>query len=189
MTTRIVLRTPSLLLIGLTLGLCLVSIGNAKEEESKNVTVISTTSSADGGTEISRQLLSECIISLPRADALAADIQQKTEYLLNINGEVGKNGHTKVYSATVSVNYLLFQKELLVVGTRSVTSKEPIVKEIEKRLPKKQVFQSEAVDGDIYAGKSLKSYYFTSPESAIADSRRRAAVWIEQQRTLQCTDK
>jgi hypothetical protein len=157
--------------------------------EKKTVTLINATGSADGSSEISREAVKECIVALPPADALEPEVTSDSRYLKEINGEAGKNDWVKTYSAKLIINYQVYKKDLLIVATRSVEGKEPTLREVEKRLPASKEFASNPADGDTYAGRSNRQYYYTKAEAAAKDVKDRAAVWLKQQKPLLCGDQ
>ena len=157
--------------------------------EKKTVTLINATGTADGSSEISREAVKECIVALPAADALEPEVTSDSRYLKEINGEAGKNDWMKVYTAKLAINYQVYKKDLLIVATKSVEGKEPTLREVEKRLPASKEFLSNPSDGDTYAGRSNRQYYYTKPEAAAKDVKERASVWLKQQKPLLCGDQ
>lgn len=157
--------------------------------ERKTVTLINATGTADGSSEISREAVKECIVALPSADALEPEVASDSRYLKEINGEAGKNEWVKTYTAKLVINYQVYKKDLLIVATKSVEGKEPTLREVEKRLPAAKEFLSNPADGDTYAGRSNRQYYYTKPEAAAKDVKDRAAVWLKQQKPLVCGDQ
>jgi hypothetical protein len=156
--------------------------------EKKTVTLINATGTADGSSEISREAVKECIVALPSADALEPEVTSDSRFLKEINGEAGKNDWVKTYTAKLTINYQMYKKDLLIVATKSVEGKEPTLREVEKRLPASKEFASNPADGDTYAGRSNRQYYYTKPEAAAKDVKDRAAVWLKQQKPLLCAD-
>ena len=178
---------------GLTLAVCAVvfaadGVKGKEGWEKKHVTVISAQGNADGSSEISREALKECIITLPSAESLEPEIISDSRFLKEINGEANKNEWAKVYTAKITINYQVFKKDLLIVTTKSVEGKEPTLKELEKRLPHSKEFVSNPADGNTYAGRSNRQYYFTKLEDAVGDVKSRAKVWLKQQSPLLCSD-
>lgn len=161
--------------------------GESKTER-KTVTFINAEGKADGSTEISREAVKECIVSLPSTESLEPEVNSDSRFLKEIDGDPAKSGWTKVYTAKVSINYILYKKDMLIVATRSVEGKEPTLREIDKRLPQSREFISNPAEGDVFAGRSNRQYYYTQPEGAIKDAKARAAVWLKQQAPLLCGD-
>ena len=160
-----------------------------RKTENKNVTVIEGQSSADGSSEVHREIIEDCIRSLPRADRLQPQITSQPVYLQEINGEAGHNGWVKSYTARLDVNYLSSEKEMIVITTRSVQAQPPVIKNVSKILQHTETFTSDPSEGGTFAGRSNRQYYFTTREDAIKDVQARAAVWIEQQKAVLCTAK
>ncbi len=156
--------------------------------ERKTVTLINAEGKVDGGSEISRESVRECIVSLPAADALEPEVVSDSRFLREINGDPAKNAWTKVYTAKITVNYMVYKKDMLIVTTKSVEGRDPTLKEIEKRLPQTREFASNPAEGDTYAGRSNRQHYFTTAEGAAKDARSRAQVWLKQQAALLCGD-
>lgn len=157
--------------------------------EKKTVTLINATGTADGSSEISREAVKECIVTLPSAEALEPEVVSDARYLKEINGDPNKNDWVKTYSAKLVINYQVYKKDLLIVATKSVEGKDPTLREVEKRLPESKEFASNPSDGDTFAGRSNRQYYYTRPEAAAKDVKDRAAVWLKQQRPLLCADQ
>lgn len=159
----------------------------AEKTENKNITVLTTQSTADGETQVWKEVLEECVAELPPASALEPEVTSQTLFLKEINGQEGRNDHTRVYSAKLAVNYMLYQKVLIVVSSRTVQAQEPILKEVERRVRQSKTFESNASDGDLYAGRSNRKYYFSTPQAAAKDVLERAKVWLKQQTGASCS--
>jgi len=153
----------------------------------KKVTVVNAHTTADGSSKITERPLEECIVSLPAAKDLIPDVKAGSEYLKEINGETGKDGHTKVYSATVSVSYKVRQKFLLIITTSSIEGQEPVMQEQTREMMMTKTFASDAGDGDIFAGRSNRKYYYSTPEAAGNNAKKRAEAWLQQQRETLCS--
>ena len=173
---------------GLAIACSLAMAEDTAKTERKNVTVITAHGNADGSSEISREAVKECILSLPAAEALEPEVISDSRYLKELNGEPDKNGWTKIYTAKITINYQVFKKDLLIVTTKSVEGKEPVMREVEKRLPHSKEFVSNPADGDTFAGRSNRQYYFTKQDQAALDVKNRAKVWLKQQAPLLCAD-
>ena len=184
------------ILTSITLGFVMVSGSALKaisaeskdKVEHKTVTFISAEGKADGSSEISREAVKECIISLPKTEALDPEVVSDSRFLKEIGGDQSKNEWTKIYTAKITINYLVYRKDLLIVATKTVEGKEPTMRELEKRLPQSKEFVSNPAEGDTYAGRSNRQYYFTKPDDAVKDVRTRALVWLKQQAPLVCID-
>ena len=162
---------------------------SSEKVEKKNITVITGESSADGSSEVRREMEKDCILSLPNPDQLEPQVTSEAVYLRGINGEPGHDAWAKVYTARLDIDYLNYQKELLIVTTRSVQGQEPVIKEVEKKLKHTESFVSNPAEGDTFAGRSNRQYYFTEAKDAIKDVKKRAKIWIEQQTAVVCTEK
>ncbi|MDO5576323.1 MAG: hypothetical protein Q4F84_04535 [Fibrobacter sp.] len=160
--------------------------GNTVKEE-KDITIIHGQSVADGKSEVSERILEECIVSLPKADQLEPQIHASSVFLKEINGDPAYNDFVKTYSASLEINYMLYQKVLIVVTTSSIKGQEPVMKVMEKSLKQSKKFVSSSSDGDIYAGRSKRQYYFSTPEGAANDVKQRAEAWLKQQSAVVCT--
>ena len=156
--------------------------------ERKTVTLVHADGKGNGTAEISREAVRECIVSLPQADALEPEVLSDSRFLREINGEVSRNAWTKIYTARLAINYMVYKKDMLIVATRSVEGTEPILKEVDKRLPESREFVSNPAEGDTFAGRSNRQYYFTKPEDAVKDVKLRAQAWLKQQSPLLCGD-
>jgi len=156
-------------------------------DDTKNVTIIQGTSTADGKSQVSEKLLEECIVSLPSPETLDPIITSESQFLKEIDGDPGKNDFVKTYTATLEINYKIKQKVLIVVTTSSVQGQEPVMKVLDKELTQSKKFTSNSSDGDLYAGRSHRQYYFSTPEGAKKDVQSRAAAWIKQQATIVCS--
>ncbi len=174
--------------LALGCGLALAAEAAKDKTERKNITVITAQGTADGSSEISHESVKECIVTLPTLEALEPDVVADSRYLKEVNGDAAKNEWTKIYTAKITINYQVYKKDLLIVATKSVEGKEPTIRDVEKRLPKTVEFESNPANGDTFAGRSNRQYYFTKPEGAIADAKSRAKVWLKQQAPLVCTD-
>lgn len=152
----------------------------------KNITVIQGQSNADGKSDVSERILEECIVSLPKAGELDPIIGSNTLFLKEINGDPAKNAHTMTYTASLDINYMLYQKTLVIVTTNSVQGQEPVMKVMEKNLKQVKRFTSNSSNGDLFAGRSHRQYFFSSPEAAKSDVIKQASSWIKQQSAVQC---
>jgi hypothetical protein len=181
---------PFAVISGVALAIAAANAADAAKEktERKNITVITAQGNADGSTEISREAVKECIVTLPTADALEPDVISDSRFLKEVNGEANKNEWTKIYTAKLTINYQVYKKDLLIVATKSVEGKEPTLRDVEKRLPQSHEFESNPANGDTYAGRSNRQYYYTKPEAAVADVKSRARIWLKQQGPLLCAD-
>jgi hypothetical protein len=138
---------------------------------------------------VRKELLEECIVSLPQPVDLDADVSSSSFFLKGINGDNSNNAFVKTYTAVIEINYMLHQKELIIVTTSSVQGQEPVMKVFERNIRRKKSFESNSTNGDIYAGRSNRQHYFSTAEGAIKDAKKRALVWLRQQAAVVCPDK
>jgi hypothetical protein len=158
----------------------------ATRTENKNVTVVAATATADGSSEIVREKVEDCILSLPDPQKLEAQISSQSLFVQGVNGAAGRNEWIKAYTARLDITYMTREKDLIIVTTRSVQGQPPVFRDVEKTLRHTQTFLSNPAEGDLYAGRSNRQYYFTSAESASRDVKERARVWISQQAPAVC---
>jgi len=176
----------------IVLILCCVAAGFSQDNtkastENKNITIIHSSSTADGKSDVSERILEECITSLPKGGDLDPVVNSGTQFLKEINGDPSKNDHVKIYSASLDINYMLYQKVLVIVATSSVQGQEPVMKVMEKNLKQTKHFESSSANGDLFAGRSHREYYFSSPDAAKSDVIKQANAWIRQQASVMCS--
>jgi hypothetical protein len=155
----------------------------------KNVTIITGQSSADGASEVREELLEECIVSLPATADLQADVVTQSQYLKEINGDPAKNEFVKTYTATIEINYMVRQKALIIVTSKTVQAQAPVMRDVDKSIRHSVKFESNPANGDLSAGHSNRQYYFSTAEGAIADAKKRAVTWLAQQSAVLCSRK
>ena len=183
------IMSAACLSILLAAGLYVNADAGGNRTENKNITLISAQSTADGKSEVWRELLEECVVSLPKVSDLEAEVTAQPRFLKEINGETGRNQHTQTYSAAIEINYMIHQKELIIITTSSVQGQEPITKVVERNIRRNKRFDSDPGSGDIYANRSQRQYFFSSAEKAVEDVKQRAAIWLKQQNAVVCADK
>jgi hypothetical protein len=154
--------------------------------QNKNITVVSASASSDGSSEITREKVQDCIISLPDPDKIEAQVSSASVFVHGVGGVAGRNEWVKSYSARLDVTYLTREKDLIIVTTRSIQGQPPVFREVEKLLRHTETFLSNSTEGDTYGGRSNRQYYFTTREAAINDVKSRARVWISQQVPAVC---
>jgi len=154
--------------------------------ENKNVTLVSAQSSVDGKSDINEKLLEECIVSLPALSDLEAEVTSSAAYVKEINGDPNKNDFVKSYSAFIEINYMVHQQTLIIVTTSSIQGQEPVMKVFEKSIKQTKRFESNPTEGENFAGRSNRAYYFPTADAAIADVKKRAAIWLKQQAAVVC---
>jgi hypothetical protein len=135
---------------------------------------------------VRKELVEECIVSLPAAGELVATTKAQTRYLKDIDGKEGDDRYVKTYAASVTINYLVRQKELIIITTSSIAGQEPVIKEVERMVRKSETIVSDPEEGDLFAGNSPRRYYFSSPEKAEQDARERAGAWLKQHKHVVC---
>jgi hypothetical protein len=157
--------------------------------ENKNVTLVSASANVDGKSDINEKLLEECIVSLPSVDELEAEVTSSVGSVKEINGDPGRNDFVKMYSAIIEINYMLHQQSIIIVTTASVQGQEPVMKVVDKTLRQSKTFESNPTEGDNFAGRSDRRYYFPTADAAIKDVKRRAAIWLKQQSAVLCSSQ
>lgn len=162
------------------------TVAAEKNTENKNVTIIHGASVADGKSEVTEKLLEECVVALPSPQDLEPVVTSQSQFLKEVNGDPAKNEFVKFYNATLEINYLVHQKVVIVVTTSSVQGQEPVMKVMDKTLQQSKTFESSATDGDLFAGRSRRQYYFSTAEGAQNDVKHRAEAWLKQQSAVLC---
>lgn len=159
----------------------------ADETERKITTFVAAGSLADGRSQIEKDVIEECIVSLPDEGELEPIVDVKSKYMKSINGDPEANGSVRTYNATVTVPFLVQQKQLVIVTTSSVEKSEPVIEEVSGRFERAKTFSSNPENGDQYAGRGLvNKYYFSSEAKAVDDAMRRAKAWLKQKRSVMC---
>lgn len=185
------MKTPGMSAV-VTLLLLFVASSNpsrADETQRRITTVVAGGTLADGQSQISKEVIEECIVSLPNASDLEPIVDVQSKYMTSIGGDDTKNGSVRTYHATVTIPYLIKQKQLVIVTTSSVEKSEPVVQEVSGRFDRSIEFSSNPQNGDRFAGRELvHEYYFSSEQKAIDDAMRRAKAWLKQKRTVLCKD-
>jgi hypothetical protein len=152
----------------------------------KNITIIQGQSTADGTSQLSERLLEECIAAVPDVGTLEPVVSSQSQFLKEVNGDGARNEFVKTYTASLDISYMIRQKVLVVVTTNSVQGQEPVMKVMDKSLQQSKHFESNSPDGDLFAGRSHREYYFSTSEGAKKDVVNRAAAWIKQQSAIIC---
>jgi len=161
---------------------------SAFAQKSGKLVVVQGASDVDGKSNVTEKLLEECIVALPSMKELEADVTASTEYLKEINGEAGKNDHVKVYTASVRVSYKVRQKLLIIITQNSLEGTAPVTRTEERIIMKEAPpFTSDPGEGNIFAGRSNRRYYYTSPEAAGDNAKKRAQIWVSQQQNVLCS--
>jgi hypothetical protein len=152
----------------------------------KNVTVISAQTSADGASQVSKELLDECIVSLPKAADIEPFVDAKVLYVRDVNGKKDSNKYVNTFVAHVEIHYLMRQREMIIITSNSVPSQSPVIKEVTRMVPRCDTVYSAAQEGDVFAGTTPRTYYFTKQEDAAKSAQSRAATWIKQHEPILC---
>ncbi len=162
--------------------------GALAQSKSGKMVILQGGADVDGKSTVTEKLLEECIVALPSLKELEADVVARTEYLKEINGEAGKNDHVKIYTASVRVSYKVRQKILIIITQNSLDSSTPVTRS-EERLVMKETppFESDPGEGNMFAGRSNRKYYYSSPEAAADNAKKRAQIWVSQQQNVLCS--
>ena len=164
------------------------SFAQTTTNKSSKVVVLQGSSSVDGNSTVTEKLLEECIVALPSLKELEADVTARTEILKEINGEAGKNDQVKVYSASVRISYKVRQKILIIITQNSLDAKDPVTRTEERVIMKETApFESDPGEGNIFAGRSNRKYYYTTPDAASDNAKKRAQIWLSQQQNVLCS--
>jgi len=160
----------------------------AEQPKSGKLVVLQGGADVDGKSNVTEKLLEECIIALPSMKELEPDVKASTEYLKEINGEAGKNDHVKVYSASVRISYKVRQKLLIIITQNTVDASTPVTRTEERVvMMQTQAFESDPGEGNLFAGRSNRKYYYTTPEAAADNAKKRAQIWVTQQQNVLCS--
>jgi hypothetical protein len=160
----------------------------AEQNKSGKLVVVQGSSGADGKSNVTEKLLEECIVALPSLKELEADVTARTEILKAINGEEGKNDQMKVYTATVRVSYKVRQKILIIITQNSLDASTPVTRTEERIVMRESPpFESDPGEGNIFAGRSNRKYYYTSSDAAADNAKKRAQIWVSQQQNVLCS--
>jgi hypothetical protein len=177
-------------LLTLSAAACVLFSGafavQAQQTTNKKVTVVKAQSTADGSSQIAESPLEECVVSLPSPRDLVAVSSSKSEYLKGINGVEGKNEHTQVWSAEVSISFKVRQTFVLIITTNSIEAKDPVRDKQTREVIKTHTVTSDPGAGDIFAGRSNRKYYYSTEEAAISSAKKRAEAWIQQLQPTLC---
>ncbi len=180
------LPNPASILPVVLLAAAAHAAGEKTRTENRNVTVVTAHTTADGSSSIALEKIQDCILGLPDPDKLEALVTSEAVFVQGLNGEKNRNEWIKSYTARLDVAYITREKDLVIVTTRSVQGQPPVFREVEKTLRHTETFVSNPAEGDAYAGRSDRRYYFTTAEGAIKDVKDRARVWISQQASAVC---
>jgi len=158
------------------------------ETKSGKLVVLQGNANVDGNSTVTEKLLEECIVSLPSLKELEADVTARTEILKEINGETGKNDQVKVYTASVRISYKVRQKILIIITQNTLDAKDPVTRTEERVIMRESgPFESDPGEGNIFAGRSNRKYYYTTPDAAADNAKKRAQIWLSQQQNVLCS--
>lgn len=161
---------------------------DARGEGDKKIIIIKhqDTTSNNGEVKIYKETLQECIGAIPDLNAVQAVISSEPVFAKGINGTTEKNW-IKKYTASITINYTMVKTSLYLVTQKSIDPKKPDFKEFNKREVKSMTFVSESSNGDSFAGRSHRFYYFSSAEKATTDVKKQATVWLSTQEAVMCS--
>jgi hypothetical protein len=171
-------------------AVCAVGASFAQTNTTKNskVVVLQGSANVDGNSTVTEKLLEECIIALPSLKELEADVTARTEILKEINGETGRNDQVKVYTASVRISYKVRQKILIIITQNSLDAQAPVTRTEERVIMRETPpFESDPGEGNIFAGRSNRKYYYTTPDAAADNAKKRAQIWLAQQQNVLCS--
>lgn len=175
------------LLFCLSQGFCEDKAAEGKTTTvNKNITIISTQPSADGATRVAKELLDECIVSLPKTGEVEPFVDAKVLYVHDVNGKKGNDTYINSFVGRVEIHYLMRQREMIIITSNSVPSQSPVFKEVTRTVPRCDTVFSASQEGDVFTGTTPRLYYFTKQEDAKKSARSRAEIWIKQHEPILC---
>lgn len=160
----------------------------------KTITIVNITDTTgnSGELQIMKEKLDDCLWKIPDIKNIEGIYTAKPMFAKGINDDgrdgVGPKGWIKLYTATVKVPYVIVQRYLILVAVKSPIPKDPIFKEINKRFRHVETFTSVQGNGDHFAGRSKRFYYFSTKEQAIEDAKKQARVWLKEQSVVMCKE-
>ncbi len=161
----------------------------ASEKEDKRITIVRANAVSSQNDSIQSRLLEECIEMVPTLSGLSPSVEKAPIYLKEVNGHKEENGFWDTYSAVLNLSYKVKQKELLVVPGSKIIDGEPQLKVLEKSLMKNKKFSSRSGNGDIFAGRSKRKYYFSTEDGAVYDVMLQAENWLKSQNAVLCNKR
>jgi len=174
-------------LVGLALMIA-TAPASADETKRKITTFVAGTNHADGRSQIKSEVIEQCVLSLPNESDLEPIVDARSKYMRSINGDDAANGSIRTYNATVTIPYVVKQKQLVIVTTSSIEKSEPVIEEVSGQFDRTIEFNSNSENGDHYGGRELvHEYYFSSARMAVDDAMKRARAWLKQQRAVMCS--
>jgi hypothetical protein len=161
-------------------------ITTGQGDQNITVTQITDTTENLGELQIIKENLGECIHGTGYIDTFQPIITSEVTFAKGING-TQENGWIRQYLAIIEIPVVIKQKELIVIGVKSPTAKEPIYKEIDKKFNQIKTIHSNPKNGDSFAGRSKRFYFFSSPEKAIEDAKKQASSWLMSIQPVACS--
>ena len=113
--------------------LLLCGSGGGDGTKRKITTFVAGGSLDDRGAQIDKQVIEECIVSLPNDGDLEPIVDVKSKYMKSIAGDAQANGTVRTYTADLAVPCLVQRKHVVIVTTNSVEKSEPVIKEVSNR--------------------------------------------------------
>jgi len=167
-----------------------ISISIAQD---KTITIIKVKANTkdNGKITIYKEILDECITNIPEIDNIQADYISETKFVKGINYDHNEDkllikDFVKIYTATVEVNYMLRQTQVLIVSTKSIKGNPPEFKKMYKKQKRTKRFKSRHQNGNTYGGRSKRFYFHNKYEDAQKDARRQAKIWLSSQKAVMC---
>jgi hypothetical protein len=120
---------------GIATATLLLLCGSAGGDGTKRkiTTFVAGGSLDDRGAQIEKQVIEECIVSLPNDGDLEPIVDVKSKYMKSIAGDAQANGPVRTYTVDFTVPYLVQRKHVVIVTTNSVEKSEPVIKEVSNR--------------------------------------------------------
>ena len=120
---------------GIATATLLLLCGSAGGDGTKRkiTTFVAGGSLDDRGAQIEKQVIEECIVSLPNDGDLEPIVDVKSKYMKSIAGDAQANGPVLTYTADLAVPCLVQRKHVVIVTTNSVEKSEPVIKEVSNR--------------------------------------------------------
>ena len=151
----------------------------------KDVTVVTAKRKMGKNSKVEKEILSRTIKSLPKLANVAPIITKKRMYVHSIKGVDGKGGFITIYTAKVTISYLLNLEELIIVSPSSIKGMKPIMKTYNKIISKTKVFVSDTANGDGFFGSGgRRTYYFSTSKAASQDVKAKVGSWLKEKSAL-----
>jgi hypothetical protein len=160
-------------------------LGFGKDKNQK-ITIVNVVDTGKAEVVIDYRLLCSCVESMPDPDSLEGILSSDNEFVKGINGDPINNAWVRKYSAMLELPYMIQERELMTIAIKSLDAKDPMLKELKKLKFSSRLFLSDSRNGDSFAGRSNRQYYFSTPELAMEDVRNKAKVWIQNRKNILC---